>query len=159
MFLAITQLNIAMSGKVGPVKPVNHTSWVAVVIPNDRPKSVRNRFVKEFFEALPVLSLCPLDISAGVGACVIGLSRISFFLSTYRFINGVLSINNQYFEHNLVQTTCFPLRFILETRQTATLLFILELIFSFLSRGTVNFILLFTTKVTISFTISQTFLS
>ena len=49
MFLAITQLNIAVSGKVGPVKPVNHTSWVAVVIPNDHPTSVRNLCVKEFF--------------------------------------------------------------------------------------------------------------
>ena len=28
-------------------KPVNHTSWVAVVTPNDRPKSVRNRCVIE----------------------------------------------------------------------------------------------------------------
>ena len=31
------------SGKVGPVIQVNHTSWVAVVTPTDRPKSVRNR--------------------------------------------------------------------------------------------------------------------
>ena len=38
-----------MSGKVGPVKPVNHTSWVAVVTPTDRPKSVRNRCVIELF--------------------------------------------------------------------------------------------------------------
>ena len=38
-----------MSGKVGPVKPVNHTSLVAVVIPTDRPKSVGNRCVIELF--------------------------------------------------------------------------------------------------------------
>ena len=61
-------------------KPVNHTSWVAVVTPTDRPKSVRNRCVI-FFVALFVLSLCPFDISVGVGAFVIGLSQISSFFS------------------------------------------------------------------------------
>ena len=30
-------------------KPVNHTSWVAVVTPTDRPKSMRNRYVIELF--------------------------------------------------------------------------------------------------------------
>ena len=30
-------------------KPVNHTSWVAVVTSTDRPKSVRNRCVIELF--------------------------------------------------------------------------------------------------------------
>ena len=30
-------------------KPVNHTSWVAVVAPTDRPKSVRNRSLIELF--------------------------------------------------------------------------------------------------------------
>ena len=63
-------------------KPVNHTSWVAVVTPTDRPKSVRNRCLIDFFVALFVLSLCPFDISVGVGAFVIGLSQISSFLSS-----------------------------------------------------------------------------
>ena len=40
---------IAGSGKVGPVNQVNHTSWVAVVTPTDRPKSVRNCYVIELF--------------------------------------------------------------------------------------------------------------
>ena len=72
------------SGKVGPVNQVNHTSWVAVVTPTDRPKSIRNRFVIKLFVALFVLSLCPFDISAGVGAFVIGLSQISsFFLLVF----------------------------------------------------------------------------
>ena len=62
-------------------KPVNHTSWVAVVTPTDRPKSVRNRCVIELFVAFFVLSLCPFDISVGVGAFVIGLSQISSFFS------------------------------------------------------------------------------
>ena len=40
---------VAGSGKVGSVNQVNHTSWVAVVTPTDRPKSVRNRCVIELF--------------------------------------------------------------------------------------------------------------
>ena len=59
----------AGSGKVGPVNQVtsNHTSWVAIVTPTDRPKSVRNLCVIELFVALFVFSLCPFDISVGVG--------------------------------------------------------------------------------------------
>ena len=75
-----------MNGKVGPIKPVNHTSWVAVVTPTDRPKSVRNRCVIEFFVALFVSSLCPFDISNCVGAFVIGLSQISSFFSLQNHI-------------------------------------------------------------------------
>ena len=33
----------------GPVNQVNHISWVAVVTPTDRPKSVRNRCLIDFF--------------------------------------------------------------------------------------------------------------
>ena len=40
---------VAGSGKAGPVNQVTHTSWVAVVAPTDRPKSVRNRCVNELF--------------------------------------------------------------------------------------------------------------
>ena len=67
----------------GPVNQVNHTSWVAVVTPTDRPTSVRNCCLIELFVALFVLSLCPFDISVGVGAFVIGLGHISSFLSLY----------------------------------------------------------------------------
>ena len=74
---------VAGSGKVGSVNQVNHTSWVAVVTPTDRPKSVRNRCVIELFCGV-VLSLCPYDISVGVGDFVIGLSQISSFFSYYR---------------------------------------------------------------------------
>ena len=63
--------------------PVNHTSWVAVVTQTDRPKSVRNFCLIELFVALFVLSLCPFDISVGIGAFVIGLGQISSFLSVY----------------------------------------------------------------------------
>ena len=47
--LALDYITVAVSGKVGHVKPVNHTSWVAVVTPTDRPKSVRNRCLIELF--------------------------------------------------------------------------------------------------------------
>ena len=40
---------VAGSGKVGPVNQVNHTIWLAVVTPTDRPKSVCNRCVIELF--------------------------------------------------------------------------------------------------------------
>ena len=73
---------VAGSGKVGPVNQVNHTSWVAVVAPTDRPKSVSNRCVIELFcGVVCVLSLCPFDISVGIGASVIELSQISSFFS------------------------------------------------------------------------------
>ena len=62
-------------------KPINHTSWVAVVTPTDRPKSVRNRCIIELFVALFVLSLYPFDNSVGIGAFVIGLSQISSFFT------------------------------------------------------------------------------
>ena len=71
---SITQL-LRWVGRLGPVNLVNHTSWVAVVTPTDRPK------LSNFFVALFMLSLCPFDISAGVGAFVIGLSQISSFFS------------------------------------------------------------------------------
>ena len=63
------------------INQVNHTSWVDVVTPTDRPKSVRNCCLIELFVTLFVLSICPFDISVGVGAFVIGLSQISSFLS------------------------------------------------------------------------------
>ena len=72
---------VAGSEKVGPVNQVNHTGWVAVVTPTDRPRSVRNRCVIELFCDFFVLSLYPFEISAGVRAFVIGLSQISSFFS------------------------------------------------------------------------------
>ena len=56
---------------------------MAVVTPTDRPKSVHNRCVNEFFVALFVLSLCPFDISVSAGAFGIGLRQISSFLYQY----------------------------------------------------------------------------
>ena len=74
--------------KVGPVNLVNHTSWVAVVTPTDRDKSVRNRCVIERIVALFVLSLCPFETSVGVGGFVIGLSQISSFFSYVDILKG-----------------------------------------------------------------------
>ena len=54
---------VAGSRKVGPVNQVNHTSWVAVVTPTDRPKSVRNR--------------CEIELFCGV-VCVITLPFWNF---------------------------------------------------------------------------------
>ena len=50
---------VAGSGKVGPVNQVNHTSWMAVVTPTDRPKSVRNRCVIELFCAVVCVVTLP----------------------------------------------------------------------------------------------------
>ena len=57
------------------------TSWVAIVTPTDRPKSVRNRCVIEVFYVVFVFSSCFLDCSVSVGAFVIGLSQISSFFT------------------------------------------------------------------------------
>ena len=64
---------------------------MAVVTPTDRPKSVRNCCLIELFVALFVLSLCPFDISVGVGAFVIGLGQISSSLSTNTLKIRILS--------------------------------------------------------------------
>ena len=77
--LALDYTTVALGRTMGLVKPVNHTSSVALMTPTDRPKTVRNRFVIDLFMSLFVLSLCPFDISAGVGAFVIGLSQLSSF--------------------------------------------------------------------------------
>ena len=47
--LVLDYTAVVVSGKVDPVKPVNHTSWVAIVTPTERPKSVRNRCIIELF--------------------------------------------------------------------------------------------------------------
>ena len=46
--------------------------------------------------ALFVLSLCPFDISVGVGAFVIGLGQISSFLSLRKFYGRYGDLTKQY---------------------------------------------------------------
>ena len=74
----------------GPVNRLTTPVGWPVVTPTDRTKSVRNRCLIEVFMALFVLSLCPFDISVGVGAFVTGLSQISSFLS-WKSIGIILS--------------------------------------------------------------------
>ena len=62
-----------------PINWFNHTSWVAIVTPTDRPKSACNRCVISVFGGVFVLSRCFLDVPVGEGAFVIGLSQISSF--------------------------------------------------------------------------------
>ena len=80
----------------------------------------------------------------------------SQFNFTYRYIDDVLSINNPDFENYLGQM--YPLSLRSKTRRRATLL-LPTWICSCQSVGTVNFTLPFTTNVTISISILQTFRS
>ena len=64
-----------------PVNWFNHTSWVAIVNPTDRPPSVRNRCAIVVLMAFFFVSCFFLDFSGGVGAFVIILSQISSFFS------------------------------------------------------------------------------
>ena len=59
-FLTLDYTAVAVSGKVGPLKPVNHTSWVAIVTPTDRPKSVRNCCLIELFCGVVCVVTLPL---------------------------------------------------------------------------------------------------
>ena len=80
----------------------------------------------------------------------------SQFNFTYRYIDDVLSINNPDFENYLGQM--YPLSLRSKTRLRATLL-LPTWICSCQSVGTVNSVLPFTTNVTISISILQTFRS
>ena len=51
---------VAGSGKVGPVNQVNNTSWVDIVTPTDRPKSVHNRSVNDLFCGVVCVVILPL---------------------------------------------------------------------------------------------------
>ena len=64
-----------------PVYWFNQTSWLAIVTPTDRHKSVGTRCVIEVFGGVFVLSLCVLNFYAGGRAFVIGLSQTFSFFS------------------------------------------------------------------------------
>ena len=64
-----------------PVNRLNHSSWMAIVTPTDRPKSVRNRYVIEVLVEFVCCHVACWVFSVGVGAFVIGLSQISSFFS------------------------------------------------------------------------------
>ena len=54
---------------------------MTAVTPTDRPKSVRNRRVIDFFGGIFYVVMLLFYFSVGVGAFVIGLSQISSFFS------------------------------------------------------------------------------
>ena len=71
-------------GRLGAYK----SSWVIVVTTNDRPKSVRTRYVIEVFGGIFVLSLCFLRFAVGIGF----------------FCNGTESdLYNSFFSLNIIE--------------------------------------------------------
>ena len=104
---------VAGSEKVESVNQVNHTSWVAVVTPTDRPKSVHNRCVIELFLWLCLCChfalLTLIYISVGVLAFVIGLSQISSFFS-YRGCYSAVGYKGDVQTLSLNQTNCMDVR-------------------------------------------------
>ena len=71
----------------------NHTSWMRVVTPTDRPKSVRISYVIEVLWLLCVVSW--LSFPDGVGSFVIALSQISSFLLIYTCKSNLQNSNNE----------------------------------------------------------------
>ena len=70
----------------GPVNQVHHTSWVAVVTPTDRPKSVRNCCLIEFFCGVVCDVTLPFwTFSVGVGFCHRTGSDLLLFVFIRRF--------------------------------------------------------------------------
>ena len=61
------------------IPKINVNSWMTVLTPTDRPKSVRNSCVIKVFGGVFMFSRCFLDCSVGVGVFVTGLSQISSF--------------------------------------------------------------------------------
>ena len=77
---------VAWSGKVGPVKQVNHTSWVALVTQTDRPKSVRNRCVIKHFCCVVCVVTLPFSRFCWCrGFCHRAESDLFLFLLVYFF--------------------------------------------------------------------------
>ena len=71
-------------------KPVNHTSWVALVTPTDRPKSVRNRCLIELFCGVVCVVTCPFDIWLGQIS-----SFLSFMLSEWDLARKTCTVTSQ----------------------------------------------------------------
>ena len=98
-------------------------------------------------------------IRSGIHKSLLSAGRkrlASQFNFTYRYIDDILSINNPVLR--IISVTCIPLSLRSKTRRRSTLL-LPNLICSCQSVGTVNFALPFTTNVTISISILQTFRS
>ena len=63
-----------------PVHRFNHTIWLTVVIPTDRPKAVRNSCVIAVFGWIFVVSFCVLELSECKGFCHRTVSDLFIFL-------------------------------------------------------------------------------
>ena len=70
-----------VSEKVGYPLTGLTTPLGCLVTPTDRPKSVRNRCVIDFFLVAFVYCLLVFEFSVGIAGFVIGLSQIYFFFS------------------------------------------------------------------------------
>ena len=89
-------------------KPVNHTSWVAVVTPTDRPKSVRNRCVIELFcdvvnvyVILPFWQFCWCRGFCHWTESDLFLFLIDMFNDTSRYLDDIFTIDNPEFEKHI----------------------------------------------------------
>ena len=68
-------------------KPVNHTSWVALVTPTDRPKSVRNRCLIELFCGVVCVVTLPFwHFCWSRGFCHRTESDLFLFLFTFTLV-------------------------------------------------------------------------
>ena len=65
-------------------KPVNHTSWVAVVTPTDRPKLVRNRCLIELFCGVVCVVTALLHFRGCRGFCHRTESDLPLFVFKWR---------------------------------------------------------------------------
>ena len=75
------------------VNQVNHTRWVAVVTPTDRPKSVRNRYVIELFCGVVCVVTMPFwHFFSCRGFCHRTESDLFLFLFTYNLIRKIWTI-------------------------------------------------------------------
>ena len=85
---------VAGNGKVGTVNQVNHTSWLDVVTPTDRPKSVRNRCVIELFcDVVFVVTLPFSHFCCCSGFCHRTESDLFFFLFLYQSLHLTMSVH------------------------------------------------------------------
>ena len=83
-------------------KPVNHTSWVAVVTPTDRPKSVRNRCVIELFCGVVCVVTLPFwHFCWCRGFCQRTESDLFLFLFIARGFHRTFSIGAAYQQRTL----------------------------------------------------------
>ena len=77
--------------RVGPTKPVNHTSWADVTTSTDRPQVVNNLYVMEYFRGVPVLTLIIYDLFCCYrGVCNGTGSSLFSVLSYAAFVPGPL---------------------------------------------------------------------